>query len=205
MRMSKTTFWSIAFGLVMPAAAAAGQTLPAAAEPQPPVAPPLAEPTPALPESRWYGWQTLAPDAVAVGLAALALHLDSNGANVSTVEGLLAVSGGIFLLDGPIVHGLHGQPARAGWSIGLRVGLALLGWPVGFSTGEGACRKYAYDHEGCPYEYAAYGVIFGAATAAFLDAVILGHQPVPERARPRPVFVFAPLRDGGALSLAGRF
>src|SRR5262249_23454050 len=143
---------------------------PIAAEPQARGVPPIAaEPAAASPETRWYGWQMLAPDAVAVGLALVALHVGERADQLGTAEGLLAVSAGVFRADGPIVHALHGQPGRAGWSLALRIGLTLLGWPIGFSTGEGACRKYAYDHEGCPYEFAFYGLIFGAATAAVID------------------------------------
>lgn len=124
MRTSRAPFWSIACGLALRAGAAAGQTLPAVAEPQPPAAPPIAaEPTAAPPETRWYGWQTLAPDAVAVGLALVALHVGEKADQADTAQVLLALGAGIFLADGPIVHALHGQPGRAGWSLALRLGL----------------------------------------------------------------------------------
>jgi len=206
MRTSRATFSSIVCGLALRAGAAAGQTLPAVAEPQPPAAPPIAaEPTAAPPETRWYGWQTLAPDAVAVGLAMVAAHVGEKADQVATARGLLALSAGIFLADGPIVHALHGQPGRAGWSLALRLGLTLLGGAAGLGVGESCRTQYVYDHEGCQFEYGFYGLVFGAATAALVDAAIVGHEPVTARARSAPSIAFTPLRDGGALSLSGRF
>ena len=103
------------------------------------------------------------------------------------------------------MHALHGQRGRAGWSLGLRLGLTLIGGAAGLGVG-GSCRmQYTDDYEGCEFEYGFYGLVFGAAAAALVDAAILGHQPVTERARSAPSIAFTPRRDGGALSLFGRF
>ncbi len=93
----------------------------------PPVAVQIAAPPPALP-TRWYGWQTLASDAGALGLFGVFLAADgTNAAHASAGVPLGVASGALFLLGPPVIHLWRGQP-RAGFaSLGLRVALPLLG------------------------------------------------------------------------------
>ena len=66
--------------------------------------------------------------------------------------GLIGLS--TYLVAGPVIHAAHGHPGKAGISAALRVGLPVLAWAIGFGVGSKSCRD-AYDHEGCPTDYAA--------------------------------------------------
>jgi hypothetical protein len=212
MRLVRAASRFVACGLVLHANVAAAQRWPVAPEPlEPPCAatPPMAAaPAEAPPaqQTRWYGWQTFVADAGALGFAALALGTSSANGSDAAAFVPLAVGGGSYLLGGPIVHAAHGHWGKAGGSLALRVGLPLLGWAAGYALSGDSCRReYAYDHEGCPFENAAYGLILGAVSAMILDAVLLGRERVDDGARGAPSVAFTPLNGGGNLSLAGRF
>jgi hypothetical protein len=97
--------------------------------------------------------------SLAIGAAALS---GSNGSG-------LAVSGGLFLLGGPIIHGAHGRPGAFFGSLGLRVALPLLGVVVGNGRG-GGCDACSFGPE---------GFLVGAAGAMIVDALLIGYEDVP--------------------------
>jgi hypothetical protein len=51
----------------------------------------------------------------------------------------------------------------------------VLAWAIGFGVGSNSCH-YAYDHEGCPTDYAAVATLFGVFTGVALDAALLGRE-----------------------------
>jgi hypothetical protein len=90
---------------------------PALAAAQPglvPAAPPTVEAS-AEPATRWYGWQILAIDAAALGVAAAS---DGEGAELALTS---------LVLSGPLVHAFHGHGGRALGSLGLRLGAPIAG------------------------------------------------------------------------------
>jgi len=188
--------------LALRASAAAAQT-PLDMPEQPPETPPIAATPPAPAEMRWYGWQTLVADAGAVGLFGLAAFAGGDRDSTAAVAvGLIGLS--TYLAGGPIIHAAHGHSGKAGISVALRVGLPVLAWAIGFGVGSNSCH-YAYDHEGCPTDYAAVATLFGVFTGVALDAALLGHEQAIAPPRNTPLVFFTPLRSGGGLSLAARF
>jgi len=73
----------------------------------------------AKPEGESYRWQIAAADATSFALA-----LTGN-------RTALGAAGLTYLLGSPIIHGVHGQPARAGGSLALRLALPFFGAVVG--------------------------------------------------------------------------
>ena len=59
----------------------------------------------------WYGWQTLIADGVAI----------------ASTPFVPVVGVGVYLTGAPIVHLAHGNGARAGASLGFRLGAPLVG------------------------------------------------------------------------------
>jgi hypothetical protein len=78
---------------------------------------------------RWYGWQTLSVDALAVGGLLFA------GALGGREVPLVTASAGIYALGPPVVHLAHGHPWKGLASLGLRVGAPALGYALGRAAG----------------------------------------------------------------------
>jgi hypothetical protein len=146
--------------------------------------------------TRWYGWQTLVTDGVALFLATTA---SSDRTSSLGVPALMT-----YGLGGPIVHLAHGRPGAAFGSFAARAGLPLVGFGVGMVAQGGQCG-----------EFCILPVLLGMAgipAAIALDAAVIAREPVK---RPPPSSValvqrltpsVAPRREGGVeLSLAGAF
>jgi len=186
---------------------AVGQTPPDAPLPWPEAAPALA-PQPAAPatapETRWYGWQTLLADVGAVTLTIVAATSAGHDDDAAALRAAL-IGGSAFLFGGPIVHAAHGHWDKAGYSLGLRVGLSLVGAATGAAIGDSECGQYQFDHEGCAATEGAVGLLVGATLAIIVDAAAFGRDTIPDRAGRTASIAFTPRRGGGGLSLIGRF
>lgn len=145
---------------------------------------PLPAPVPA-PERRWYGWQILFADAMAIA-----------GAFVLSEEALL--SG--YLVSGPAVHTLHGRPAMGAVSLGLRLVLPVVGGLIGYSTA--SCTEEEWL---CGLGHLGIGMLAGAGTAMVIDAVNAFTNevspPAAERSKPRS-FAIAPRLAANPSSIA---
>ncbi len=163
-----------------------------------------AEPeTPAAP-TRWYGWQSLPIDALAVTVLALSA---STSSDAIFDEGRLLTVGavGIYLLGGPLVHLGHGHRQRAADSLGLRLGAPLaagfLGAALGYVTtperGElenrcndcGALRALGGGM---------IGVGIGMLASIVIDDFVLARETIPAHA-PRWTLTVAPASASGGL------
>jgi hypothetical protein len=149
---------------------------------------------------RWYGWQVMSADAVAVAAGAgTGLVVDAAGGDPSSVGS--AVFAGGYLLGGPTVHVLQGRYGHAAGSLALRVGGPLLFGFIGHHL-DTSDTGGSGDDLG---ESARIGVALGTAAALLLDWSSLSWAPVetPRAARLVPT---ATAGDGRvALGLAGRF
>lgn len=162
-------------------AARADESLPG---PQPPVEPPT-----------WYGWQMLAPDALAIGV--LSIDVASRSRGPSNAVGLPCLT--VFVAAGPIVHAYHGRWGGAAASAAFRILLPLLG------TFSGGAQQGDWSNSG-----AARGMIAGMAVASLLDVALAWQplfqdhdRPAARRAAVIPVFTSNPL--GSAVGLGGVF
>src|SRR5262245_33494029 len=120
------------------------------------------------PLDHWYGWQTLLLDGAATGTILL---------GTTNPEGVgIALAGLVgFVVSGPVVHGIHERPAgRVLGSLGLRLGLPLLGGIVGSSVAD--CRDAEdFDDVGgayCQIGYIGLGGLVGLGAAAIADAAL---------------------------------
>jgi hypothetical protein len=111
---------------------------------------------------------------MADGTSLIALPLVS--AFTSSVEFGVAALGGYFLAP-PIIHGAHGRWGIAAGSLGLRVGLPVLGGLLG-AAADDDCRG-----EICVPVISALGITLGALGAVALDASLLSFEEVDRDVR----------------------
>lgn len=147
----------------------------------------------------YRGW-TLGADAVAVGLMVVAVDHED--------EGLAMLSLVTYAFGAPLVHLAKKRPERALASVGLRVGLPILGAMIGEGMHKDSyCNNYDYyetcDEEG-PSEEAALGVVVGIVAASAIDSIYLARG---ERPKPQPQWspTVRSTSGGFALGVAGRF
>ena len=222
-RVNRTARW---LAIVLVASVASARTA-RAAEPAEPaevaepagaaraVAPDAPE-APQPPQTSWYGWQTLAADAGAIGLMSLGFVVDDAkygvdwtqrhnyelGANVLFVSSFAA-----YTFGGPAVHWAHGHGRKGLASLGLRVGAPLGGMLAGLLLGAASCSGGFDDGDfvPCPVAFGAIGFLAGAVAAPIVDAAVLAREPVTPPAAPLFQAAFVPSGGGGKLVLAGRF
>jgi hypothetical protein len=179
-----------------------GPPITAAHEP-PPVAPtPLYRP-------RYLDYRAYL--AVADG-AALGLWIGA----IATQNAGLGLGGlGLYVLAGPIIHGTHGQGTRAAASVGLRLGLPVVGLFGGLLVGAAVCDDSGESDFGCLSSAAGgavVGMVVGTISAMVVDDVFLGKVELPReqpaRLRPRLTAlgpVTDPKRGMFGMTLAGTF
>lgn len=139
----------------------------------------------------WYGWETLICD----------------GASLVTSTILVGIGG--YALCAPIVHLANGQAAKAGASIGLR-----LGAPLGVGITATALVYAASDGQRCDLGCALAFVVgagAGVVSAVVVDATVLARKDVKktEKTSTAPTASIVPTgnahRDRVELGLAGTF
>lgn len=117
----------------------------------------------AEPERRWYGAQTLAVDAISIGLVL-------GGARARATEwSTLGILG--FVAGGPLVHAFHGHGEKALGSGLMRVGFPVAGGVIGYAAA-------ADDQSWTSGLYGfVVGSLLGVGTAITLDASVLAWEP----------------------------
>jgi hypothetical protein len=187
------------------AAPAEAHVTPAAAPAQPAVvsshvaAEPSAGPTstePTEPETRWYGYQTLAMDLLSGVIIATSIAAQSSGA--------FGVGAAMYAGGGPIVQAIHHRGYVPWLDLGIRVTAPIIGLflgviVTGLAGGVPGCHDGADTVSLCSALWGAgIGLGVGAGVAVALDAVVFSREKVPEpasasRASPGPFdFSFAP-------------
>lgn len=153
-------------------------------------------PPPEEPFVESYRNTTLAMDGVGMGLTALGL-----GGNV---EVLALIGLPLYLVGPPLMHVSNGRPRRAVASVGMRVGLPLLGLVIGDSIPRD-CGDTG-DCNTSPSSGVLIGVGAGLVVASALDAIFLAEGDAPAaklKTTWRPVAHST--RGGFALGIAGQF
>jgi hypothetical protein len=151
---------------------------------------------------RWYGWQVMSADAIALAAAgSTALVADAVDGDPSTVGG--AVFAGGYVLGGPTVHALQGRYGRAAGSLALRVGGPLLFGVLGYHLDPGDGGGEDADEDIA--DSAQLGIAVGTVGALLLDWTSLAWAPVDRAREPRVVPTAAAGNGSFALGLAGRF
>jgi hypothetical protein len=124
----------------------------------------------------WYGYQTLASDAVSWGLII-------GGAKVDVWEISALGLGGVFL-GAPVVHVMHDNRGRAAISFGMRAALPLFGLGIGAALDK--------NNRSMIPAGPIIGALLGSFAASIVDAAVLANEDTPD-ATPR------------ILSFGGRF
>jgi hypothetical protein len=140
-------------------------------------------------ERTWYGWQTLTTDG-----AALATWFVVNpivrDPDLPAVQAVNFAGLGVYLLGAPIVHALHGNPAAAVGSFGLRAlpfGLAYLAYATCNPTfGDVVCNE---------------GLLLLSALAFILPIVFDPVQLAYEKKRDRRTAYIEPWLDATGVGL----
>ncbi len=117
--------------------------------------------------SRWYGWQTLTADGLALGIGVVGAGTES------TTLGHVAL--GSYLVGAPIVHLAHDEPARAFGSLALRAGLPAAGLLAGCQLDDDP------GFLGC-IGGAALGTLIGMSAAIAIDSAALAWSDTPVKA-----------------------
>jgi len=140
---------------------------------------------------QWYGYQIVPADAAAAIVMVNAYNQGRPGAFLAGY--------GIYLVGGPIVHGLHDN-AAAFSSLGLRLVCPLAGLLVGAAVALGSLGR-ADDSD--PYRVTGFGIfVAGLIAPAVIDYTLLGVSRVRVDAPPRASLSVAPAF--GAVSDADR-
>ena len=124
---------------------------------------------------RWYGYQTLIADSLAVGFGFSARSFDSAGVGLSV---------GTYLLGAPLVHLAHGKPGMFAASLGSRIVSPALGGATGYAIGVGIAGCGGGHYCGTPMAGAAVGFLSGWLAASALDAALFAREAKAEEAKP---------------------
>lgn len=138
------------------------------------------------PPPEWYGWQILITDGVAISGIVAGVAADS--------ESLTTL--GVFYMGGPVVHWSHGYSGRGWESLGLRLGLPLVGALAGVGVASAATECHGF---GC-LGGAPVGAGVGALGAMALDVTCLAWEDPPQSTRVRTTA--SPLTVSPTLELA---
>lgn len=144
--------------LVLGGSARAQSRVPDASPPADRAAPAVSlETSPAAPpaERRWYGWQTLAPDAALI--AVMVAEIESHSGHLPNRD---VIPLGAFAFGVPAVHVVHQRWAYTAGSIAARIALPLI---VGMAN---SVENAESDSRGLSW-----GLVSGMAAASALDAL----------------------------------
>jgi hypothetical protein len=162
-------------------------------DPAPATAPTASATAPAM---SWYGWEQLAADGGSALIALGALGA-SNSANGDASAFLAMASAGGYLAASPIIHGMHGHPAKAVLAVAIRLALPALTGAIGYGIGSAAEQSADSVPQGSdtvnkgaqydPALYAIFAAPVGMVIASILDDVFLARDekaPAPAGAAP---------------------
>jgi len=156
-------------------------TTPASLDVPPPASPPAQR-------TRWYGWQTLIADGVAIVITP-----------VAPVAGAA-----LYLTGGPTVHVMNWNIARAGTSLGIRAGLPLGAGLLGALSGAVMGAANGSHESSVALNSAAFGVAgagAGAICAMIVDSAVIAKERMPAEPSKAALTTIrpsaAPRREGG--------
>lgn len=118
---------------------------------------------------------------------------------------------GNYVVTPMFIHAAHGEGTRVAASVGVRLGLPLLGGLLGSLDRNAGCRQRYPDGDCDTEAMAVLGVALGVLTAMIIDDGFLGRSHRIEKPQPRwaPRISLAPTRDhqvgGVSLGVARQF
>lgn len=140
---------------------------------------------PPITTSEWYGWQVLAADGAALGIG------------IATEQPEIALG---WVGTGAAVHAYHHHYGRAVLSVGMRIGLPILGMALGESSAKGCTGDF------CDLGAVLAGGLVGMGAAEVIDLV---ESTDEHEVLPAPSRSWTPIagirHGGGTLGIAARF
>jgi len=201
---ARTLAASLALLLLATAAHAGTSEAPGATQLHPPLddataARVMASLAPPETEAHWYGGELLTADALGAAVFLVGASSDSEVGNLAAIGAT-----GSLALTPAILHARHGNMGRAAASLGMRVGLPVLGAAIGSAT----CTEDPSSDDWFQCLGSALGgFAVGALAAVIIDDGLLAWESRPVAARGSSLRVgIAPRADHGmTFSLAGAF
>lgn len=152
------------------------------------------------PPQRWYGWQTLLSDGLAITAFITGIVVADDSHRTEDIGVGISIGGfAAFTIVPPIIHGVHGQGRNAGVSVALRLGsTALLTLAVLECESDRRCGE--------GWSVVAFLAAVGYPVAVIVDAAIAYEDvPADEEASLRIAPWIGPVRGGAAFGLGGAF
>lgn len=160
------------------------------------------------PREVWYGGQTLAADGVALLLVVAGAALAGSSGSGGSAGGAVAILGlATYVLGGPIVHFAHRNVNGGFGSLGLRVGVPIVGGAIGCAADDNSGMF------GC-LGGAAAGVALGILAAVIIDSAALARTTEQPQSKHdsaehagfdwRVYAAPTPSRDGMVAGVSGR-
>jgi hypothetical protein len=118
----------------------------------------------------WYGWQNVLSDVASVGLIAAS---GSSSAAPLAYVGLLGYIGG-----SPVIHAVNGSGQKSAISVGLRLGLPLVGGLMAYAITSSHSQSSEDNDLGNALEIAG-GVAAGAIVAMVIDDIFVARKTKP--------------------------
>jgi hypothetical protein len=116
--------------------------------------------------SEWYGTPIIVVDSLAMGTSVLALRNSFKDKSA----GMWALGSVSLVFSGPIVHLSRGEGGNAAISLGLRLGMPVIGAFLGSAHYKANCLECPGGEE---LESVVVGVMIGAAAASLIDIVLV--------------------------------
>jgi hypothetical protein len=134
-------------------------------------------------KKRWYGWQPLAIDVSAFATLGTTVYLARDDRDLARIILVGYAATGAYALGAPITHLAHGQYARAGLSLGLRIATpTLAGLAASAITPERCTNEGGYEWCRKSDKPATVAVALGLLAAMAIDDAVLSWEPVKEQA-----------------------
>jgi hypothetical protein len=136
--------------------------------------PESATPAARKPQRRWYGWQTLISDGLAIGTVAYAIASADDGEEGDSDAHLFIAGELTYFLGPPTIHWAHGHVGKGFGSLAIRLGSAVVA-----IIGAIQDMSVLGDGDSDPPNGLMVAGALGMIAAIPLDAAVIANEDVP--------------------------
>ena len=149
-----------------------------------------------------YRYQVIVSDAASISVALVGAAVGGDGGDIRP---WLVASAVTYTLGAPTIHGVHGNLAHAGISLGVRVSLPLLGMGIGSLAAGNECDGSPSPCNELGSEKVGYGIAIGVLAAMVIDAGVIARPIRRSLATPAVTPTMSTTPGGATFGLAGAF